>query len=83
MHNIETAHELRGCTIIMGNLDIQIEGDDNIIQELESSLSSIEEIRGILNVAGSSPLLSLGFLKKLRNITGSQEQRESSFEDEY
>lgn len=72
MNNIEAVQKLRGCTTIEGDLDIQIKGGDNIVQELEKNLGDIEEIRGILKVARSFPLLSLNFLKSLRNITGRQ-----------
>ena len=70
MNNIEAVQKLRGCTTIEGNLEIQIKGGENIIQELERNLGDIEEIRGILKVARSFPLLSLNFLKNLKNITG-------------
>ncbi len=61
----------KGCTIVRGDLDIQnIKGGENIIKELEQNLGDIEEIRGILKVVRSFPLLSLNFLKSLRNITG-------------
>ena len=67
----------------MGNLDLQIKRGDNIIQELERSLGSIEEIRGKLKIVSPFPLLSLSFFKNLRNITGGLERRAFSFEDEY
>lgn len=81
--NTKMAQTLRGCTTIMGNLEIRIDEGDNIAQQLERSLDSIEEIHGMLIVVRSPPLLSLGFFKNLKKITGRQEQRESSFQNEY
>lgn len=43
---------------------------ENIVKELENFLSSITEIKGYLKVVRSYPLLSLGFLKKLKIIHG-------------
>ncbi|GFU87936.1 insulin-like peptide receptor [Trichonephila clavipes] len=45
---------------------------NNIIKELESSLSSIQEIKGYLKVARSFPLVSLNFLRDLTVIHGEQ-----------
>lgn len=45
---------------------------ENIVKELEKFLSSITEIKGYLKIVRSYPLLSLGFLKKLRIIHGSR-----------
>lgn len=78
VNNIETVQKLRGCTIVDGDLDMQIKGGENIIQELERSLGSIEEIRGVLKIARSFPLLSLSFFKNLRNITGNQDVSEEA-----
>jgi insulin receptor len=68
--NIETAQTLRGCTTIDDDLEIQIKAGDNIIQELEKNLGSIEEIRGVLKIMHSSPIVSLSFFKSLRTIKG-------------
>ncbi|GIY56894.1 insulin-like receptor [Caerostris extrusa] len=54
--SVGSAQKLKGCTQIYGSLEIQIQGGDNIIKELESSLSSIQEIRGYLKIARSFPL---------------------------
>ena len=85
--NIETVQKLRGCTTIDGDLEMQIKGGDNIIQELERSLGSIEVIRGVLKITRSFPILSLSFFKSLRNITGKPEALHSSgsknFDDEW
>ncbi|EFX62637.1 putative insulin receptor, partial [Daphnia pulex] len=86
-HNIETVQKLRGCTTIDGDLEMQIKGGDNIIQELERSLGSIEVIKGVLKITRSFPILSLSFFKSLRTITGKPETLHSSgsknFDDEY
>ncbi|XP_055527832.1 insulin-like receptor isoform X2 [Wyeomyia smithii] len=70
--NIQSAQSLKGCEIIEGSLEIQLRsrGGENIVKELEKFLSSITEITGYLKVVRSYPLLSLGFLKKLRIIHG-------------
>ncbi|EFX63421.1 putative insulin receptor [Daphnia pulex] len=85
--NIETVQKLRGCTTIDGDLEMQIKGGDNIIQELERSLGSIEVIKGVLKITRSFPILSLSFFKSLRTITGKPETIHSSgsknFDDEY
>lgn len=84
--NIETVQKLRGCTTIDGDLEMQIKGGDNIIQELERSLGSIEVIKGVLKITRSFPILSLSFFKSLRTITGKPETIHSSesknFDDE-
>ena len=43
---------------------------DNIMRELETSLSDIEVIEGPLSIIRSDQLLSLGFFKNLRIIKG-------------
>nr|XP_029731504.1 insulin-like receptor isoform X2 [Aedes albopictus] len=70
--NIQSAQLLKGCEIIDGSLEIQLRsrGGENIVKELENFLSSITEIKGYLKVVRSYPLLSLGFLKKLKIIHG-------------
>lgn len=70
--NIQSAQLLKGCEIIDGSLEIQLRsrGGENIVKELENFLSSITEIKGHLKIVRSYPLLSLGFLKKLKIIHG-------------
>ncbi|KAJ8938067.1 hypothetical protein NQ318_014548 [Aromia moschata] len=46
--SISLAKQLRGCTHIKGSLEIQIRGDNNVVNELEENLSMIEEISGYL-----------------------------------
>lgn len=68
---IPAAQALSGCQIIDGNLDIQIGPgkSENLIQELENSLSSIVEIKGYLKIARTS-IASLSFLRNLKVIKG-------------
>ncbi|KAF7989857.1 hypothetical protein HCN44_008531 [Aphidius gifuensis] len=61
---------LRGCTIIEGSLEIQIRGGKNIVKELEDCLSSIEVINGYLKIVRSFPIISLNFLRNLKEIKG-------------
>jgi insulin receptor len=69
--NIASAQTLKGCTVINGSLEINIQsGGANVIRELEENLQQLEEIRGFLKVARSFPLITLNFLKKLRVIHG-------------
>ncbi|KAK9889047.1 hypothetical protein WA026_004327 [Henosepilachna vigintioctopunctata] len=68
--SIEIAKQLTGCTRITGSLEIQIRGGSNVVNELEESLSMIEEIDGYLKVVRSFPLVSLNFMKSLRHIRG-------------
>lgn len=68
--SIASAQKLRGCTHIIGSLEIQIRGGKNIVKELEDSLSMIEEIDGYLKIVRSFPLISLNFLKNLKVIRG-------------
>ncbi|XP_015912635.1 insulin-like peptide receptor isoform X2 [Parasteatoda tepidariorum] len=70
--SVSSAQKLKDCTYVNGSLEIQIQGGDNIIKELESSLSSIKEIRGYLKIARSYPLVSLNFLRDLAYIHGEQ-----------
>ncbi|XP_012280342.1 insulin-like receptor [Orussus abietinus] len=68
--SIASAQRLRGCTHIVGSLEIQIRGGKNIVKELEDSLSMIEEIDGYLKIVRCFPLISLNFLKNLKIIRG-------------
>ncbi|XP_054706404.1 insulin-like peptide receptor [Uloborus diversus] len=70
--SVGSAQKLKGCTYVNGSLEIQIQGGENIINELETSLSSIQMIRGYLKIARSFPLISLHFLRDLVEIQGEQ-----------
>ncbi|XP_077331658.1 insulin receptor [Lithobates pipiens] len=68
--SVTSAQELRGCTVISGNLAINIRGGNNIATELEANLGLIEEITGYLKIRRSYALVSLSFFRKLRVIKG-------------
>lgn len=68
---VSVAHELRGCTIITGNLLIKVSSDvQNVDSELESNLGDIEEIHGYLKIYRSISITSLNFLRSLKIIHG-------------
>lgn len=73
VENIAAAQTLRSCTYIKGSLEITIKNGKHkiIAEELEDSLSSIEEIEGYLKIVRSFPLVNLNFLKNLTVIHGS------------
>ncbi|KAL0278477.1 UNVERIFIED_CONTAM: hypothetical protein PYX00_000292 [Menopon gallinae] len=80
IENIAAIQKLEGCTHIVGSLEIQLRSGGNIVDELENSLSSIEEISGYLKVVRSLPLVSLDFLRNLRLIKGEElESNKSAF----
>jgi insulin receptor len=75
--SIAAAQSLKGCSIIEGPLEIQIRSStktfdqtNNVVKELETSLSEIVEIQDYLKIARSFPIVSLSFLKKLKIIRG-------------
>lgn len=75
--SIAAAQSLKGCSIIEGPLEIQIRSStksfdqtNNVVKELENSLSDIVEIQDYLKIARSFPIVSLSFLKNLKVIRG-------------
>ncbi|KAJ6635921.1 Insulin-like receptor, partial [Pseudolycoriella hygida] len=71
INSISSAQLYRGCAKIIGTLIIEIRpAGQQVVNELERSLSDIEEIEGGLKVIRSYPLISLSFFKKLRAIHG-------------
>ncbi|XP_041863346.1 insulin receptor b [Melanotaenia boesemani] len=68
--SITSAQDLRGCTVLQGNMIIKIQGGNNIAAEFEASLGQIEVITGYLAVRRAYALVSLSFLRKLRVIKG-------------
>lgn len=72
--DIPAAQKLKGCQVVDGNLDIQINAisDRNFEEELEKSLSDIVEIEGYLKIARSPQISSLKFLRNLKIIHGNQ-----------
>nr|CAD7403900.1 unnamed protein product [Timema cristinae] len=67
--SIQMAQYYRGCTYVQGALSIQVTGR-HIMEELERSLGSIEEVEHYIKIARSFPLISLSFLKNLRIVHG-------------
>ncbi|KAK9870068.1 hypothetical protein WA026_006163 [Henosepilachna vigintioctopunctata] len=66
---------LKGCTHLVGNLELKI-SDIYVIDELERSLGDLKEIDGCLKVARSSAISSLRFLKNLKRITGRNKEKQ-------
>lgn len=68
---LSTAQDLKGCTVIQGNLLIKLSSDvQNIEQELERHLGDIEEIEGYLKIYRSTSITTLSFLRGLKVIHG-------------
>lgn len=68
--SVTSAQDLRGCTVLHGNMIIKIRGGNNIAVELEANLGQLEEITGYLMVRRAYALVSLSFFRKLRVIRG-------------
>lgn len=70
--SIEECRSAKGCTVINGSLEIQIQtGDSEVVhQELERGLGMITNITGHLKISHSLPIQSMNFLKSLRSIHG-------------
>lgn len=65
------AQQYRGIDVVLGGLEFHLSnGNRNIMNELEESFGSVEEITGYLKVMHSYPITSLSFFKKLRIIRG-------------
>ncbi|KAM8890940.1 insulin-like growth factor 1a receptor [Spinachia spinachia] len=70
--SVDTAQSLKDCTIIEGNLDINIRRGNNIASELESFMGLIQTVTGYVKIRHSHALGSLSFLKSLRYINGQE-----------
>ncbi|XP_037306483.1 insulin-like growth factor 1a receptor [Pungitius pungitius] len=68
--SVTAAQSLKDCTIIEGNLDINIRRGNNIASELETFMGLIQTVTGYVKIRHSHALSSLSFLKSLRNING-------------
>ncbi|ROT82247.1 hypothetical protein C7M84_024593 [Penaeus vannamei] len=68
--SVSRAQALRGCTVIRGDLTVNINGGENIERELEENLGSLEEVTGFVKVFRSN-VTSLNFLRNLTRIGGS------------
>ncbi|KAL4623543.1 insulin-like growth factor 1 receptor isoform X1 [Arapaima gigas] len=70
--SVDAAQSLKGCTIIKGNLHINIHRGNNIASELESFMGLIQTVTGYVRIRHSHTLGSLSFLKSLRYINGEE-----------
>uniref|UniRef100_A0A671WTU1 Tyrosine-protein kinase receptor n=1 Tax=Sparus aurata TaxID=8175 RepID=A0A671WTU1_SPAAU len=70
--SVDAAQSLKDCTIIEGNLDINIRRGNNIESELESFMGLIQRVTGYVKIRHSHALGSLSFLKSLRYIDGNE-----------
>ncbi|XP_034032455.1 insulin-like growth factor 1a receptor [Thalassophryne amazonica] len=68
--SVDAAQSLMDCTIITGNLDINIRHGNNIASELENFMGLIKTVTGYVRIRHSHTLGSLSFLKSLRYING-------------
>ncbi|XP_068168131.1 insulin-like growth factor 1a receptor isoform X2 [Antennarius striatus] len=70
--SVESAQSLKDCTVIEGNLEINIRRGNNIASELESFMGLIKRVTGFVKIRHSQALGSLSFLKSLRYINGQE-----------
>lgn len=70
--NVASAQKMRGCTVIKGNMEINVRSGQNVVRELHESLQDITVITGYLKVFRSTPLVSLNFFKNLTLIKGEE-----------
>uniref|UniRef100_A0A8D2INF6 Tyrosine-protein kinase receptor n=1 Tax=Varanus komodoensis TaxID=61221 RepID=A0A8D2INF6_VARKO len=64
------AKDLAGCTLVEGNLILNIRRGDNLAAALQGSLGLIETITGFLKIKHSFALISLSFFRNLKLIRG-------------
>uniref|UniRef100_A0A4W4DND1 Tyrosine-protein kinase receptor n=1 Tax=Electrophorus electricus TaxID=8005 RepID=A0A4W4DND1_ELEEL len=70
--SVDAAQSLKDCTVIRGNLHINIRRGNNIASELEKFLGLIKTVTGYVRIRHSHTLGSLSFLKSLRYINGEE-----------
>uniref|UniRef100_A0A3Q0SZM0 Tyrosine-protein kinase receptor n=1 Tax=Amphilophus citrinellus TaxID=61819 RepID=A0A3Q0SZM0_AMPCI len=70
--SVDAAQSLKDCTVIDGNLDINIRRGNNIASELERFMGLIQTVTGYVKIRHSHALGSLSFLKSLRYIKGQE-----------
>ncbi|XP_053722532.1 insulin-like growth factor 1 receptor isoform X1 [Synchiropus splendidus] len=70
--SMDAAQSLKGCTVIKGNLHINIRRGHNMVAELESFTGLIQRVTGYVRIRRSHTLSSLAFLRSLRTIDGEQ-----------
>ncbi|XP_054858143.1 insulin-like growth factor 1 receptor [Eublepharis macularius] len=71
--SVTAAQLLQGCTVINGNLLINIRRGNNIAAELENFMGLIETVTGYVKIRHSHALVSLSFFKNLRYINGEEQ----------
>ncbi|XP_029430824.1 insulin-like growth factor 1 receptor isoform X2 [Rhinatrema bivittatum] len=76
--SVTSAQMLEGCTVLKGNLLINIRRGNNIAAELKNFMGLIETVTGYVKIQHSHALVSLSFLKNLRYILG-EEQLEGNY----
>ncbi|XP_061879056.1 insulin-like growth factor 1 receptor isoform X2 [Entelurus aequoreus] len=70
--SMDAAQSLKGCTVIKGNLHINIRRGHNMVAELESFTGLIQRVTGYVKIRHSHTLSSLAFLRSLRYIDGEE-----------
>ncbi|XP_026149381.1 insulin-like growth factor 1 receptor isoform X3 [Mastacembelus armatus] len=70
--SMDAAQSLKGCTVIKGNLHINIRRGHNMVAELESFTGLIQRVTGYVRIRHSHTLTSLAFLRSLRYIDGEE-----------
>nr|XP_020472840.1 insulin-like growth factor 1 receptor isoform X2 [Monopterus albus] len=70
--SMNAAQSLKGCTVIKGNLHINIRRGHNMVAELESFTGLIQRVTGYVRIRHSHTLTSLTFLRSLRYIDGEE-----------
>ncbi|KAI3377658.1 hypothetical protein L3Q82_008818 [Scortum barcoo] len=68
--SVDAAQSLKDCTVIKGNLHINIRRGHNMVAELESFTGLIQRVTGYVRIRHSHTLSSLAFLRSLRYIDG-------------
>ncbi|XP_063738253.1 insulin-like growth factor 1b receptor isoform X3 [Eleginops maclovinus] len=70
--SMDAAQSLKGCTVIQGNLHINIRRGHNMVAELESFTGLIQRVTGNVRIRHSHTLTSLAFLRSLKHIEGKE-----------
>ncbi|XP_019722126.1 insulin-like growth factor 1b receptor isoform X1 [Hippocampus comes] len=70
--SMDAAQSLKGCTVIKGNLHINIRRGHNMVAELESFTGLIQRVTGYVRIRHSHTLSSLAFLRNLQYIDGEE-----------
>ncbi|XP_075431372.1 insulin-like growth factor 1 receptor isoform X2 [Ascaphus truei] len=76
--SVTSAQMLEGCTVLKGNLLLNIRKGQNIASELENFMGLMETVTGYVKIRHSHALVSLSFLKSLRYILG-EDQLEGNY----